>query len=159
MVPENRRQFWIVILAGVILVTSLGAYLRLGRITGYDPEIGQSGEAFSVGDVVVVATYGYSDDGDRLRFLVIRSWPATTPPNARLADPRWDMNSGLLPRVRHPDGVMRPVGTDGHVYFFVGDELRTMRVAMNEHTDTLGLARAGSLEGMWEYLQRFRVGD
>jgi hypothetical protein len=34
-----------------------------------------------------------------------------------------------------------------------------MRVAMNEHTDTIGLARADSLEAMWTYLQQFRVGE
>ncbi len=73
-----------------------------------------------------------------------------------MTDPRIDLNSALLPRVRHPDGVMRRVETDGRIYLFIGDELRTMRVVMNEHTDTIGLA--GSREGqVWNYLQQFRV--
>lgn len=54
---------------------------------------------------------------------------------------------------------MRQVKTDGRVYLFIGDELRTMRVEMNEHTDPIGLNQAGSLEEMWEYLQQFHVAD
>ena len=75
----------------------------------------------------------------------------------RNADARYDINSGRLPLVRHADGVMRPVKTDGRAYLFIEDELRTMRVEMNEHRDTVGLGRAGSLEGMWAYLQQFRA--
>jgi hypothetical protein len=46
------------------------------------------------------------------------------------------------------DGAMRLVGTDGRVYLFVGDELRTMRVAMNEHSGQLvELARREVLVG------------
>jgi hypothetical protein len=54
---------------------------------------------------------------------------------------------------------MRQVKTDGRVYMFIGNDLRNMRVEMNEHTDPAGLRRAGSLEGMWEYLQQFRLPD
>ena len=129
----------------------------MGRLRDYGAEIEQSGDGFPLGDLRVVATYGFSEGGDWLRYLVIRAYPAASTPEERAADPRFDINSGGRPRVRHPDGAMRPVGTDGHAYLFVGDELRTMRVEMNEHTDTLGLSRAGSLEGMWDYLQRFRV--
>jgi hypothetical protein len=45
------------------------------------------------------------------------------------------------------------------VYLFVGNELRTMRVKMNEHTDAAGFSRMGSLDGIWNYLEHFRVPD
>ena len=54
---------------------------------------------------------------------------------------------------------MRSVKTDGRVYLFVGDELRTMRVEMNEGVDTHGLSLAGSLDEMWDHLQQFRVAE
>jgi hypothetical protein len=125
--------------------------------SGAGGEVEHSGESFPLGDLQVIADFGYSEDGDRLRYMVIRAYPATSTLAERLADPRYDLNSGGLPRVRHPDGTMRPVETDGRAYLFIGDELRVMRVAMNEHTDTVGLHQAGSLEPMWEYLQRFRI--
>lgn len=121
--------------------------------------IEHSGESFTVGNLVVIIDYGYSEGGDRLRYLVIRAYPATSTYQERVADHRYDINSGDLPRLRHSDGTMRPVQTDGRAYLFIGDELRTMRVKMNEHTDTIGLGRAGSLESMWEYLQKFRIAD
>jgi len=141
----------------VLILISVKGYVHLCRLFDYDPEISASGESFQVDDVQVCTFFGHSDDGDRLRYAIIIAWPISTPPNSRLADHRFDMNSGQLPKVRHRDGVMRRVETDGRVYLFIGDELRTMRVDMNEHTDTIGLAHAGSLEGMWSYLQQFRV--
>lgn len=131
----------------------------MSRPRDYGAEVEQSGEAFNLGDLRVAMTCGYSEDGNWLRFLIIRAWPLTSTVEERVNDPRYDSNSGGRPKVRHPDGVMRKVGTDGHVYLFVGDELRTMRANMNEHTDTVGLCRAGSLDGMWAYLQQFRVPD
>jgi hypothetical protein len=122
-------------------------------------DIQVSGEAFPLGNVAVVLTFRYSDDGDRLRYLVVQTWPVATPSDVRLADRRYDANAYPLPLVRRADDSMKPVETDGHVYFFIDDELRTMRVAMNEHTDTIGLHNAKSVEEMWTYLQRFRVPD
>ena len=119
--------------------------------------IRQSGCGFPLNDEFVGVFCGYSDGGDRLRYLVVLSWPATTPSAARRYDPRYDTTAYPLPLVRLAAGTLSPVETEGHVYFFLGDELRTMRVTMNEHTDTIGLHNAGSLEGMWEYLQRFRT--
>jgi hypothetical protein len=158
MMPWSRLQTWNLILAAVFLTWMMVVgCARTGDSLSYSPEIKESGQGFPLGDLLVSITFGYSDDGDRLRYLVILSWPSSTLPSARLADPRFDQFSTSLPLVRHEDGVMRPVGTDGHVYLFIGDELRTMRVAMNEHTDPNGLSDAKSLEEMWEFLQTFRV--
>jgi hypothetical protein len=129
------------------------------RLRDWGAEVEQSGARFTLGDLHVITDYGYSEGGDWLRFLVVRAYPATATTAEVRADPRYDINSGGLPRLRHADGVMRPVRTDGRAYLIIGDELRTMRVEMNEHTDTVGLSRAGSLEGMWQYLQRFRVAE
>lgn len=119
----------------------------------------QSGSGFVLGDEYVVTDYGYYGNGDQLAFAVIMSWPVDLDPNLRLNDPRFDGNSGGIPLIRFHDGRMHPVELGGHVYLFIGDELRTMRVKMNEHTDTAGFSRAESLEGIWTYLQQFRVED
>ena len=122
-------------------------------------DVEHSGESFPLGDLQVIVDYGYSEAGDRLRYMVIRAYSANSTTEERLADPRYDINSGKLPMVRYPDGKMGPVKTDGRVYLFIGDELRMMRVKMNEHTDTVRLSGAGSLDGMWNFLQQFRVAD
>ena len=129
------------------------------HLRDYGADVEHSGQSFTLGDLRVIADYGYSEGGDWLRYLVIRAYPLTSTPAERRGDPRYDINSGDLPLVRHPDGVMRKVRTDGRVYLFIDNELRTMRVDMNEHTDTVGLAQAASLEGMWDYLQQFRIAD
>jgi hypothetical protein len=147
----NRRRFLLgVLMAGGLTVCGW----LLFRHFGFD--VKQSGEGFRSGDLLVLVTYGYSEDGDRLRYAVIRPFLSTSTAEERLADPRFD-NSCILPRIRYPDGTLHLVKTDGRVYLFIGDELRTLRVEMNEHTDTGGLSQAGSLEGMWAYLQQFRV--
>src|SRR5262245_31317642 len=126
------------------------------RGLGSEAAVVRSVESFWQGDQLVFIDFGSSDRGERLRYIVIRAF-ADAAPGQRVTDPRFDDNVRGVPRVRHPDGVMRPVLTDGRAYLFLGDELRTMRVEMNQLTDTSGLSRAGSLEGMWHYLQQFRV--
>jgi hypothetical protein len=132
---------------------------RERRLRDHGAEVEHSGCSYNLGDLRVIEDCGYSEGGDWLRYLVIRAYPQTATPEEIRADPRYDINSGRLPLVRHPDGVMRPVKTDGRVYLFVGDELRNLRVDMNERHDPFGLRRAGSLEGMWVYLQQFRAPD
>jgi len=129
------------------------------RLRDYGAEVEHSGHSFSLGNLMVIESCGYSEGGDWLRYMVIRAYPLTSTVDERLADPRYDINSGRLPLVRHPDGVMQQVRTDGRVYLFIGDELRTIRVEMNERADLYGLRRAGSLEEMWDYLQQFRVSE
>jgi hypothetical protein len=150
--PMNRRRQF---LLGVIGSGGLTVCCwLLFRHYGFD--VKHSGESFSLGDLQVMVNYGYSEDGDRLRYMVIRAFPSTSTFEERLADSRMD-NSGYLPLIRHPDGTMRRVKTDGRVYLYIDDELRTMRVQMSEHDDTIGLAKAGTLEAMWDYLQQFRI--
>jgi hypothetical protein len=79
----------------------------------YGADIEHSGESYWLGDLLVIINYGYSEGGDRLRYVVIRAYPSTSTHQERVADPRYDINSGALPRLRHPDGAMRPVKTDG----------------------------------------------
>ena len=159
----NQHRRWmpgaIVIGSVLIVLVGLAGYAGLSPIDIRDAEIQQSGEGFQVGEFMVAATFGYSDDGDRLRYAIIRTWPVATPPSERVADTRVSWGPGILPLVRHADGVMRPVETDGRLYFFFDHELRTMRVSMNEHTNTIGLHRAGDLEGIWKHFQQFRVAE
>jgi hypothetical protein len=150
---DQRR----LLIAGLV-VSAVAVFWQLQRHSrDFVFDVEHSGESFPLGQLQVIVDYGYSDGGDRLRYMVIRAYAANSTVEERLADPRYDINSGRLPLVRHPDGAMLPVETDGRVYLFIGDELRMMRVDMNEHTDTVGLSRENSLDGMWEYLQQFRV--
>jgi hypothetical protein len=150
----NRRRL---VIAGLVVVALAIGWQLFRHAPDYGFDVEQSGESFPVGNLQVIVDYGYSEGGDRLRYMVIRAYPANATVQERRADPRYSINFGSVPWVRHPDGAMRPVKTDGRVYLFIGDELRMMRVDMNEHTDTIGLHQAGSLDGMWDYLQKFRV--
>src|SRR6516165_9976332 len=112
----NQHRRWmpgaIVIGSVLIVLVGLAGYAGLSPIDIRDAEIQQSGEGFQVGEFMVAATFGYSDDGDRLRYAIIRTWPVATPPSERVADTRVSWGPGILPLVRHADGVMRPVETD-----------------------------------------------
>lgn len=158
----NRRLLLLAILAacGLLIGWQLWSRSRSeNQPREAKTDIERSGKSFGMGDLLVIIDFGYSEHGDRLRYMVIRAYSKNSSAEERLADPRYDINAGGLPRVRHPDGTMHPVDTDGRVYLFVGNELRVMRVKMNEHTDPDGLNQTGSLEGMWTYLQKFRVAD
>jgi hypothetical protein len=117
----------------------------------------QSGEGFSVGGHFVHATYGYFGDGDELAFAIIQTWPLNTPPDQRLADRRVDFNSGGTPLILHADGKYYPPDMSGTVYMFFGDELRTMRVKMDEHTDTAALMHVKDLVGIWAHFEKFKT--
>jgi len=119
--------------------------------------IGQSGESFPLGEETVSIDFGYIDDGDKLVYAIIRSWPIDAPVESRLNDPRYDLNPGGLPRVRHPDGQLKEVSTNGMIYMFFGDQLRTMQVAMDEHTDTVGISGQKDLEGIWNVFAQFKI--
>src|SRR6476620_10089056 len=66
------------------------------QLWGEGADIGHSGESFPLGDLQVIADFGYSEDGDRLRYMVIRAYPPPATVEARLADARYDINSGFL---------------------------------------------------------------
>src|ERR1700733_16023369 len=109
----------------------------------------QSGEGFGVGDFLIVAQYGYSDDGDRLRYAIFRTWPKDSTTEQRSLDTRTAKGFLDWPLVRQTDGRMIPVGANGDIYLFEGDNLKTLKVRMNEHTDTAPLGNMKSLEEMW----------
>src|SRR5262245_28890491 len=121
--------------------------------------IRESGHGFPVGDQIVLCEYGYSRDGDVLHWAIIRTWPKDSTPEQRLADTRVGRSFFFWPLIRDDRGRMVPVGADGRVYFFEGDQLRTMHVKMNEHTDTMPLDDSRTLDQVWAYLERFRVND
>jgi hypothetical protein len=140
------------LLAMVLVALVLGAVPFWTRLT-----VHESGEGFDVGDDLVLAEYGYSGEGDRLRFAIFRTWPRESTPEERSADPRTARDFIGWPLIRDHDGRMVPVGTDGNVYFFEGDTLKTMKVRMNEHTDTIPLGNSKTLGELWSYLQQFQV--
>jgi hypothetical protein len=151
----TRRNVIIALLAAVFAV--IFAWLRGQPPLPVLDAVGHSGESFTIGEQFVVIDYGYLDGGDKLAFAVIRSWPTDSSIESRSNDPRFDLNLAGLPLVRHSDGQLREVGTDGRVYVFFGDQLRTMRVQMNEHTDTDELSRQKDMEGIWGHLKQFQV--
>jgi hypothetical protein len=129
------------------------------RIRDYGADIQYAGMAYTIGDCRFDIESGSSENGDWLRYLVIRAWPITSTVEERRSDPRYVWDFGGRPGVRYPDGVMRRVGTNGHVYVFFGNELRVMRVETSEREAVRGLRQSGSFEGMWAYLEQFRVAE
>jgi hypothetical protein len=145
----TRKLIIAVCCIGVALVWMIG---KMGLINF---GLQQSGTGFSIGGHSVVITYGYFGNGDELAFAIIQTWPIGTPEQQMLSDKRVDMNSGATPRIKSSDGRYVPVDTSGTVYMFFGDELRTMRVTMDEHTDTVGLRHKKDLEGVWSHFKQF----
>src|SRR5687768_12745693 len=111
--------------------------------------IRESGHGFPIGDQIVLCEYGYSRGGDRLRYAIIRTFPKDSTAAERSLDKRVARSFLVWPLIRDADGRMVPAGTDGHVYFFTGETLKTMRVRMNEHTDTVPLEDSRTLDEMW----------
>jgi hypothetical protein len=145
--PMTRVCLTIVLIAG-----GLWALISWSGVT-----VQESGQAFVVGDHQVIAQFGYSHGGDQVHYAVIRTWPKGATPEQKRLDPRMARSFLGWPLIRDNDGRMTAVGSDGHLYFFQGDTLKTMRMRMNEHDDTIPLGNAKTLDEMWVYLQRFRV--
>ena len=139
-------------LAVVLVVMCLVALFFWRRFS-----IRESGHGFPIGDQIVLAEYGYSRGGDVLHWVIIRTWPKNSTPEERLADTRVGRSFFVWPLIREASGRLVPVGTAGNVYLFEGDKLKTMRVRMNEHTDTVPLEDSRTLDELWAYLERFRV--
>jgi hypothetical protein len=146
-----KRRFWLTIL---LVLVGLAAIVLFKRLM-----IRESGHGFPIDDQIVLCEYGYSRGGDVLHWAIIRTWPKDSTTEQRMADTRVGRSFFVWPLIRDDRGRMIPVGTDGNVYFFEGDKLKTMRVRMNEHTDTMPLDDSQTLEELWVYLQRFRVAD
>jgi hypothetical protein len=141
-------------LAIALLVVGLAALVIVNHLL-----IRESGHGFQVGDQIVLCEYGYSRGGDRLHWAIIRTFPLDSTPAERQADPRVGRSFFVWPLIREPGGRMSQVGWDGNVYFFEGERLRQMRVVMNEHTNTVPLEDSKTVEELWAYLEKFRVGD
>ena len=117
----------------------------------------ESGHGFVVGDNLILGEYGYSHSGDRLRFAIFRTWPKDSTPAQRALDPRTGRDLLGWPLIRDKDGRLVSVGAEGDLYFFEGDNLKIMKVRMNEHTDTMPLDNLKTLEEVWTYLGQFRI--
>jgi hypothetical protein len=141
-------------LAILIVVVILG-FLAVPLLTRFS--VRESGHGFVCGDCLILGEYGYTNGGDRLRFAIFRTWPKDSTPAQRSLDTRTGRDFLGWPLVRWNNGRMIPVGTDGNIYFFAGDNLRTMKVGMNEHTDTVPLDNLKTVEEVWDYLEQFRI--
>jgi len=150
--PVRRQRMKHVRNTILLLVIGLAAMVAWDRHS-----IRESGHGFVIGDQIVLAEYGYSRGGDVLRWAILRTWPKDSTAEQRLLDPRVSRSFLVWPLLRAANGRLVPIGTDGNVYLFDGDKLKTMRVRMNEHTDTIPLEDSQTLEEMWAYLERFRV--
>jgi hypothetical protein len=141
-------------LAIVVVLSGLGL---LGVLFWHRVTVRESGHGFVAGDYLVLGEYGYSDGGDRLRYAIFRTWPKDSTAAQRAIDNRTARNFCGWPLIRDKDGRMIPVGTDGEIYFYEGDKLKTMKVRMNEHDNTIPLDNLKTLDEVWSYLQGFRI--
>lgn len=64
------------------------------RLRDYGADIEGSGYAYNLGDLRVIVDIGYSENGNWLRYLVIRAYPRTATTEQKRADHRYDINSG-----------------------------------------------------------------
>jgi len=141
------------------LAVSLAVIGLLAILLGSRLMIRESGHGFPIGDQIVLCEYGYSRGGDRLHWAIIRTFPKDSTTQERMSDKRVGRSSLVWPLVRDTSGRMVPVGTDGNVYFFEGEKLKTLRVRMNEHNDTVPLEDSKTLDELWAYLQKFRIDE
>jgi hypothetical protein len=145
----KRAGFAILVVLVVAAVLASMFWTRLS--------VRESGHGFVCGDCLILGEYGYSDGGDRLRFAIFRTWPKDSTPAQRALDTRIGRDFLGWPLIRDKHGRMIPVGTEGNLYFFEGDNLKTLKVRMNEHTDTIPLDNLKTLEEVWTYLQQFQI--
>jgi len=142
----------ITIVVFLVILAGLAAIVPFDRLF-----IRESGHGFSIGNQIVLCEYGYSRGGDRLHWAIIRTFPAASTPAQRMADPRVVRDAFVWPLIRQPDGRLVRAGTAGDVYFFDDQQLKTIRVRMNEHTDTVALEDSKTLDDLWAHLQKYRV--
>ena len=139
----------------LLIIGILVAVIALSILVSSQKE-GVSGESTIIGGSLVVAEYGYARGGRTLLYAVIRSFPTNATPEQKSNDPRFqETASGVL--VRGKDGKMIPVGRDGTVYLFDGDNLRTMKIKAGE--DDVGLGGCQSIDEIWASFRRFEVPD
>lgn len=140
-------KYALLILAVVVVLIAINAS-RDSRKEGV------SGESTVLNDGFVMAEFGYARGGRTLLYAVFRSFPTNSTSEQRANDPRYrEADSGVL--VRDNDGRMIPVGRDGMVYLFAGDNLRKIRVRASE--DDIGIGSSRSMEEIWASLKRYEV--
>jgi hypothetical protein len=128
----------------LVLVLALVLFVPLPGIT-----VGFSGESFVAGDHQVIVEYCYSLWTGRLCYAIIQTWPKEATVAEKTHDPRVGKTFLEWPTIRHNDGRMIPAGANGHVYFFTGDTLKTLRVQMIESEDTDHIGNSKTLDEVW----------
>ena len=140
-------KYALVILAVVVVLIALNAF-RDSRKEGV------SGESTVLDDGFVMAEFGYARGGRTLRYAIFRTFPTNSTSDQRANDPRYrETDSAVL--VRDNDGRMIPVGGEGMVYVFAGDNLRKIRVRASE--DDIGIGSSRNMEEIWASLKRYEV--
>jgi hypothetical protein len=128
----------------LFLILALVLFVPLPGIT-----VGFSGESFVAGNHQVIVAYCYSLWTGNLCYAIVQTWPKEATVEEKTHDPRVGKTFLDWPTIRHNDGRMLPAGANGHVYFFAGDRLKTMRVRMNESEDTAGIGDSKTLDEVW----------
>ncbi|MBS0208217.1 MAG: hypothetical protein JSS27_04610 [Planctomycetes bacterium] len=126
--------------------------------TGIGPPTGESAVGWSIGETEFRIDFGYSLWGLKLRYAIVRSWPKDARLEERINDPRVGRDYLGRRLVRAENGKLVQPGSEGTVYLFDGAAIKTMRVQMNEHDDTVGLNTAQNLDEVWAHFRRFEVG-
>ncbi|MEX2121192.1 MAG: hypothetical protein WD847_16485 [Pirellulales bacterium] len=136
----------------LLLVFGLVGFVPLPGIT-----IAFSGESFVAGDHQVIIEYGYSRWSGRLLYAVVQTWPKDATVIEKQNDPRVGRNFFEWTMVRDHDGRMKPVGTNGEVYFFEAARLKTLRVRMTESEDTAWIGNSTTIDEVWACFLPFRT--
>lgn len=130
--------------------------IALGVVCYYALYIQESGEWFTTRGQKVDIVFGYTRGGDVLNYAIVRSWPENEP-GLILTDTRSTFGPIPIRMCRNNDGWRLPAATNGQVYVYFGDELRTMRVDMDEHSDTQGIGNCQTIQEVWEFFSQYRV--
>jgi len=140
-------KYVLLVLAVVVALIASKAFLSSRKE-------GVSGESTVLDDGFVMAEFGYVRGARTLLYAVFRSFPTNSTSDQRTNDPRFrETDSGVV--VRDNDGRMIPVGRDGMVYLYAGDNLRKMRVRASE--DDVGIGSSRNMDEIWASLKRYEV--
>src|SRR5262245_31302899 len=140
----------------IIFVAAVVALMLRVPLPGITIDI--SGESFVAGDHQVIVEYCYSRWTGRILYAVVQSWPKDATVAEKLHDPRVGRNFLGWTTIRWHDGRMLAAGTNGTLYFFEGDRLKTMHVHMTESDAAAAIGDSGSLEEVWACFLPFRIG-
>jgi hypothetical protein len=130
--------------------------LAFGIVCYYALYIQESGEWFTVRGQKIYIVFGHTHGGDVLNYAIVRSWPANEPDRI-LTDTRSTLGPIPIRLCRNNGGWRLPAATNGQVYVYFGEELRTMRVDMDEHSDTQGIGNCQTIQDVWDFFSQYRV--